>query len=225
MTTHATPRTALPGWQRVLAVIAHPDDESFGLGGVIGELARAGADVAVLCFTQGGASTLHTGEGELREIRSRELTAAADILGVRGVELRNLPDGELSSMVPALTRETATAITRYDPDGLLIFHRDGVTGHPDHAAAGTAALAAADDHALPVLEWTLPAEVATTLSKETGGSFTGYPRDELDIAVKVNRALHRRAIWAHESQAVPDSPLWRRLKLLGKYEYLQLRTP
>lgn len=47
------------GVRRVLAVVAHPDDESFGLGGLLALLSDGGVPTTVLCFTHGGASTLH----------------------------------------------------------------------------------------------------------------------------------------------------------------------
>ena len=53
----------------ILAVVAHPDDESFGLGALLARAAAAGARVGVLCLTHGEASTLHGVDGDLREIR------------------------------------------------------------------------------------------------------------------------------------------------------------
>jgi len=49
----------LPAWPSVLAVIAHPDDESFGLGAVIDQFTAAGTAVHILCYTHGEASTLN----------------------------------------------------------------------------------------------------------------------------------------------------------------------
>lgn len=49
----------LPAWSGALAVIAHPDDESFGLGAVIDQLTAAGTAVHILCYSHGGASTLN----------------------------------------------------------------------------------------------------------------------------------------------------------------------
>ena len=58
------PGRMLPPWPAALAVIAHPDDESFGLGAVISQLAAAGTRVHVLCYSRGEASTLNeTGAG------------------------------------------------------------------------------------------------------------------------------------------------------------------
>ena len=103
----------------------------------------------------------------------------------------------------------------FDPVG-------GVTGHPDHAAASTAAIEVASRHGLPVLGWALPAGVAGALNAEYGADFAGH--EELDLTVRVDRALQRRAIDAHVSQAVPGSVLWRRLELLGDVEHLRRLT-
>jgi len=75
------------GVRRMPAVVAHPDDESFGLGGFPALLFGGGVPTAVLCFTRGEASTLHGRPGDLHTVRADELACAARELGVEGVEL------------------------------------------------------------------------------------------------------------------------------------------
>ena len=53
------PGRVLPGWAQVLVVVAHPDDESFGLGAIISQMTATGAAVHILCYTHGEASTLN----------------------------------------------------------------------------------------------------------------------------------------------------------------------
>jgi len=84
---------ALPPAEDVLAVCAHPDDESFGLGAVLAALSDRGARVRVLCLTHGEASTLGDGSRPLGEVRAEELDAAAAVLGVEDVELLSYLDG------------------------------------------------------------------------------------------------------------------------------------
>lgn len=216
----------IPRWQRVLAVVAHPDDESFGLGGVIDALVRSGSRASVLCLTAGEASTLHADDGDLGAVRAAELGDAAGRLGVDRTTLLHHPDGGLSTRIPDLIDAVRAAVATDGPDGLLVFGTGGgVTGHPDHEAATTAALAVAREQGLPVLEWCLPSTVADALNTELGTSFTGYAEAELPITLTVDRDRQRQAIAAHASQAVPGSVLWRRIELLGDREHLRLTHP
>ena len=223
----ATPHDALPAWRRVLAVVAHPDDESFGLGGLLDAFHEAGAEITVLCFTQGEASTLRGVPGDLRELRAAELRDAALLLGVAHVELRDHPDGDLAAVpTEVLGREVTAVAGARQVDGLLVFDTSGVTGHPDHAAATAAALHAARSLDLPVLGWTIPSSVAEALNAEFGTRFTGCHPSGIHLTVGVDRARQRQAAHAHPSQALPTSALWRRLELLGNAERLRwLRVP
>ncbi len=215
----------LPSWARVLVVVAHPDDESFGLGGLLGAFAAAGADIEVLCLTRGEASTLGAHAGDLVATRRGELTLAAQRLGVGATTLLELPDGHLHELGDEPLRQPVRdAVERARPDGVLVFDPGGgVTGHPDHEAASRATLAVAAEHGIPVLGWALPTSVARVLNAEHGGSFVGH--DDLDLTVSVDRAQQRLAIAAHASQAVPGSVLWRRLELLGRSEHLRWLQP
>ena len=92
----ARPGRQLPAWASVLAVVAHPDDESFGLGAVIDTLAAGGAAVHILCYTRGEASTLNETRADLRRARELELSQAGAELGAASVTLLDYPDGRLS---------------------------------------------------------------------------------------------------------------------------------
>jgi LmbE family N-acetylglucosaminyl deacetylase/uncharacterized OsmC-like protein len=217
---------ALPLWKSVLAVVAHPDDESFGLGAILHAFVSAGAAVEVLCLTHGEASTLHGAAGDLNTVRGAELAAAADALGVNRTELHDHPDGALGELCRTrLATEVVTEAELSGAQGLLVFDTAGVTGHPDHVAASAAALLAAETLNLPVLGWTLPEAVAAQLNLELGASFTGYRDEDIDLQVTVDRECQRAASRAHVSQALPDSVLWRRLELLGDIESLRWLRP
>jgi LmbE family N-acetylglucosaminyl deacetylase len=212
----------LPAWTTVLAVVAHPDDESFGLGALIDAFTGAGAEVEVLCLTHGEASTLHGTPGDLASLRDDELAAAADVLGVTRAILKNHPDGHLSDLpVAMLAAEVVAAADSAGVGGMLVFDTAGVTGHQDHVAATAAGLLAAEMLNLPVLGWTLPDTVAAQLNQELGASFIGHPDQDIDLRVSVERTRQRLASHAHKSQALPSSVLWRRLELLGDTESLR----
>ena len=162
-------QTQLPPWRSVLAVVAHPDDESFALGAVLAAFAEAGAQVSVLCLTRGEASTLHGVAGDLTDLRAEELTAAAAVLGLRDVALLAYSDGGLPGIdLDQLAVEVVTAARRVGADGILGFNLTGVAGHPDHAHATAAAIRAAKTLDLPVLGWTVPDTIAEKLRNEHG---------------------------------------------------------
>lgn len=184
--------------------------------------ARTGARTAVLCLTHGEASSLHGAGDDLAVIRGREFARAARQLGVTDARLRDYPDGILAHVCASrLAGDVLDAIGAVQPVGLLVFDIDGVSGHPDHRAATRAAMLAAAGSDLPVLGWTIPAAVAAQLNAEFGTQFTGHEPAAIDITLPVRRARQLAAARAHTSQAIPGSPLWRRLELLGNQESLR----
>ncbi len=219
--------TGLPSWTFVLAVVAHPDDESFGLGAVLDAFARAGTQAGVLCLTHGEATTVHGSgwrgsAGDLASIRRGEFTLAAHQLGVVDAQLRNYPDGALADLcVSQLAGEVIDTARADAADGLLVFDPSGVTGHPDHRGATRAALLAGTILDLPVLAWTIPCAVAAELNREYDSDFSGHRAESIDLTLDVSRERQLAAVRAHASQSIPTSVLWRRLELLGDQESLR----
>ena len=212
----------LPVFESVLVVCAHPDDESFGLGAILSTLADAGSRLSVLCFTHGGASTLHTASGDLGAIRATELAAAGEVLGIIRVELLDYPDGALNAQpLDELADHVLRIAREVDPSILLVFDHGGITGHPDHQRATSVALHAAATLGLRVLAWAIPGKLADLLNGEFGTAFAGRDDNELDIAVTVDRTRQLDAIRLHRSQSTDNPVLWRRLDLLGSAEYLR----
>jgi LmbE family N-acetylglucosaminyl deacetylase len=201
----------------VLAVIAHPDDETFGLGAVLAQFAEARADVRVLCLTRGEASTLGA-TVDLADVRAEELRCAARRLGLGDVFLLDLPDGGLADVPP----EVLDGVVEQhlgDAELLVVFEPSGVTGHPDHRAATAAAERVGDRRGLTVLEWGVAGDVAARLNAELGTSFVGLDGDD----VLVDRTAQRRAIPCHDSQARDNPVLARRLALQGERERVRRR--
>ena len=216
------PERLLPGWRSALVVVAHPDDETFGLGALIAGLTASGTAVHVLCFTRGEASTLNENDSDLLAARARELRQAGSALGVASVTLLDYPDSRLASIPPPdLAAHVTRLAGRHRPDGLLVFDDTGITYHPDHQAATRAAVHAAGAAGLPVLAWVLPDAIAGRLREETGGAFAGQPPGHIDLCVRVDRAAQRRAALMHASQISPTAVLWRRLQLQGNCEHLR----
>jgi LmbE family N-acetylglucosaminyl deacetylase len=133
---------------RALAILAHPDDAEFMAGGTIATWIDAGWQVAYLLCTNGGAGSEDIGmtAAVLSALRQAEQRAAADALGVGGVEFLDYPDGELQHTLD-LRRQITRAVRRYRPYRVLCF--DPTTrwypdyiNHADHWTSGEAALAA-----------------------------------------------------------------------------------
>lgn len=140
--------------RRLMAVLAHPDDESLALGGALAKYAAEGVETSLVCATRGDAGRYGAERGVLPrellgEIRSRELEDAARVLGLRHLRFLPYRDGELDRAHPATaTRRIVEHIRRIRPQVVVTFGPDGLYGHPDHIAISqltTAAVAAADD--------------------------------------------------------------------------------
>lgn len=214
---------ALPWVSSVLAVVAHPDDESFGLGAVLDAFVHAGSKVSVLSFTRGERGRGAGGTvGDLAEVRSRELASAAAALGLEHAEVLDYPDGDLPSVpLQELAGKMRRAVANAGAELLLVFDEGGITGHPDHQRATDAAVLAAGAAGLPVLAWALPPEVAETLNQEYGTAFVGRDANSLDVGVDVDRSRQWKAISRHQSQAGELPLVARRLELLGSREQLR----
>jgi LmbE family N-acetylglucosaminyl deacetylase len=134
-----------------MAVLAHPDDESLGLGGTFAKYAAEGAETYLVTATRGQSGRFHgipAGDGhpgkvKLAKIREAELRAAAQTLGVHGLALLDYMDGELDQVPPArVIAEIAAQLRRHRPQVVLTFPPDGIYGHPDHIAISQFTLAA-----------------------------------------------------------------------------------
>jgi len=123
-------------WTSVLAVIAHPDGASIGLGPILDAFVIAGAKVEMLCLTHGQAWTLEEAPGDLAALRGAELASADDVLGPVRAKMQGGPDGCLSEVCQKkLADEVVAAADSCHPDGLLVFDTSAASGHLDHVAA------------------------------------------------------------------------------------------
>jgi N-acetyl-1-D-myo-inositol-2-amino-2-deoxy-alpha-D-glucopyranoside deacetylase len=128
--------TRRPG---VLAITAHPDDETLIAGGVLAACAAAGRESAVLCLTRGehgpiSAPALATRE-TLADARVAELEAACEELGVTWLRCFRRQDAHLPwTNSTAVARQIARAIAERRPAAVITFGDDGLYHHPDHVA-------------------------------------------------------------------------------------------
>lgn len=136
----------------LMAVLAHPDDESLGFGGTLARYAAEGVRVSLVTATRGQSGRFrgiapgaagHPGRDALAAVRVGELRAAASTLGIGSLDVLDHVDGALAEApAPRVVGEIADAIRRERPDVVVTFAPDGAYGHPDHIAISQFAMAA-----------------------------------------------------------------------------------
>ena len=152
---------------KLLAVLAHPDDETFGMGGTLALYARRGCEVYLVCATHGEVGTVDAeymaGYGSIAELRGGELRCAAEQLGLKEVFFLGYRDSGMpgspdnrnpEALVAHSVDEVAGRIVKYirtlKPDVVLTFDPIGGYRHPDHIhihQATTLAFERSDDSA------------------------------------------------------------------------------
>jgi LmbE family N-acetylglucosaminyl deacetylase len=144
----------LPHNRRLMCILAHPDDETLGLGSTLAKYADQGVEIHLLTATRGERGwhevpPQYPGPQEMGHIREQELRAAAEILGVCDVRFLDYIDGDLDQAPPAeIIPRIVAHVRRVRPQVVITFAPDGAYGHPDHIAISqftTAALVVAAD--------------------------------------------------------------------------------
>jgi LmbE family N-acetylglucosaminyl deacetylase len=219
---------------RLLVVVAHPDDETFGCGSLILHAVASGAQVVVCCATRGEVGEPAPGSGitqdQLGEVREQELSDAARLLGASGVELLGLvdsglagppsPDTLMGAPFDDVVDRVAAVIEKTEADVLLTL--DGGDGHRDHARIRDAALAAAARPGSPVRqvylqcvprtwiqEWLEEQRRTNPDSPYLDLGDLGTPEELITSVVDTtdHLAARERAIAAHASQVSPFAML------------------
>lgn len=217
--------------RRLLVVVAHPDDESFGCGSVIALAASGGATVTVCCATRGDAGEpAASGDdaADLASVREAELRSAAAVLGAQAVVVLDFEDsgtrGEAapSTLVGAPFERVVAAveavIAETGPDVVVTLDETGGDGHRDHVRIAAATTEAVRRRRGPHLyQWALarslmhrwvehlreglPASEHLDLDVTTMGRPDGDLTTLLDVADFV--PVRRAAMAEHRSQRSP----------------------
>jgi LmbE family N-acetylglucosaminyl deacetylase len=193
--------------ERALVVVAHPDDVDFGSAGTIATWTDAGIDVVYCICTDGdaGGFDLDFPRDQIAPLRRAEQTEAAKRVGVHDVRFLGYPDGRLEANFE-LRRDIARVIRQVRPQRILVqsperdYERIG-RGHPDHRAAGNAALDAVypdarNPFAYPELR--LDEGLDAWITPETWIMSGPNPNHLVDVTETFDRKI--AALRAHDSQ-------------------------
>lgn len=214
--------------KKLLVVVAHPDDETFGTGSIIARAAQEGADVVVGCATRGELGEARPGSVPdgvaLAAVRAAELHEAAAFLGAKRVRLLNFEDsgwdGDCSpgSLVGAPFGDVVAAVRGVladeRPDVVVTLDPNGGDGHRDHVRIAQATTAAFDEVAAEgstLYYWCLARSVMCQWLAYNRASVyddlpeIGCPDEDITTIVDVADLVPRRleAIELHRSQASP----------------------
>lgn len=128
------PLVGLPAFRRVLALAAHPDDESIGCAGTLALLARDPRARVTVAFATDGEATIGAASApeETGRRRAQEARQACRALGVEDTRFLGLPDGGLAQRTEELGTHLAALVRELEPEVVLLpWFLDG---HPDHQA-------------------------------------------------------------------------------------------
>jgi LmbE family N-acetylglucosaminyl deacetylase len=183
----------------VLMVWAHPDDETYLAGGLSAALSDAGQRVVCVTATRGEAGGTTS---DLAQVRTAELDAALEVLGVADHHWLDYPDGgcETQDADGAAARIRAV-LDEVRPDTVFTFGPDGYTGHPDHRTVSRwVDLAVAGSSARVLHAVSREDRPDPGLDEDFGVFGLGRPRicgdDEIDVLFPLGQALLDRKVSA-----------------------------
>ena len=209
--------------KRILCLFAHPDDETFGPGGSLAVWRGQGAEVHIICATKGEA-------GGSPIARVKEIKAAANILNLNPVTFLKSKDGKIgNSQLLELENAFIPFINEFQPDTIVTFDLNGVSGHLDHIAVASAATQAFKK--TKVAKQLLYFCTSEKLSKLMDHYFIHFPqgkkREQVDLIVDIAPVWDKRvkAMYAHQSQIKDVIQILARRKIARapKEEWFQIR--
>jgi len=211
----------------LLVVIAHPDDESFPMGGTLAKYAAEGVQVVLVSATRGEAGIPGLNAVETAHVREAELSSAAQALGISRLAFLDYLDGELDRADEETVIGKLLKIIRQEkPDALITFGADGISGHPDHVAVHRFTTAAFDRSGINGrLFYMLPSEATQQgCGIPPSQELAGGPVVSIDISdYRVSKV---RAMQCHASQTPPFSGApEEEAEKLTRQEYFVLARP
>ena len=193
----------------ILGIWAHPDDESFTVGGILSIAVAGGQKVVCVTATKGEAGTQDGSvSDELGNTRAAELATALDTLGITEHSWLGYQDGNCAEVAEDdAVRQLVALIEQHKPDSIITFAPDGLTGHPDHQAVSRwAQTAVSQSDTQPNVYFAVHTqEVYDSFMKVVDDKFNVYfatenpvftPESSCDIVVHLEPEVARRKMLA-----------------------------
>jgi N-acetylglucosamine malate deacetylase 2 len=186
--------------KHILAVFAHPDDESFASGGLFRLAHSLNIKITLVCLTKGEMGN-PAGVFDLEKVRSEELHNARAILGIDKLIILDYPDTHLVKTKKEWKNDILRIIERSEPDVVLTFDPSGITGHPDHVILSIELLNLIKKMKnKPLLLWRVPDKQEKRYFKDSAAvKYANKPTHTLNYGIKTG-IDKIRAIYAHKSQ-------------------------
>jgi LmbE family N-acetylglucosaminyl deacetylase len=207
--------------ERVLAIMAHPDDVDFGAAGSIAQWTEAGCHVTYCIITDGDAGGFDPAvpRSEIGGIRRAEQTAAAACVGVTDLVFLGYPDGRLESTL-ALRRDLSRVIRRVRPQRVVCQCPERnysriYASHPDHLAAGEAALCAVYPDARNPFTFTELIDEGYEAWTVPEVWMSGGPSPKMAVDITTTIDFKIAALMSHHSQFTDPAAIEHRVRALG----------
>jgi LmbE family N-acetylglucosaminyl deacetylase len=214
--------------QKLLAVFAHPDDESFRPGGSLALMAAKSVKIFLLTATRGEAGFKEDKpiceRNELGKVREEELRSACKVLGIQPPNFLGYNDKHLSEApLDQIITEIVDVVEKYRPQVILTYGPDGVSGHQDHIAISHFTTEAFWKTDIPKKLYYMV--VPKSLVEATGMTHIHYvPDEEITLRIDVTSVLRQKlaAIHCHKSQIIASTVSATSLR--GKQRFLVTET-
>ena len=202
---------------KLLAIFAHPDDESFRAGGMLAILADNDVCVQVLSLTRGQAGSCGDppvcSQEELPQIREAELKCACNTLGIQPPIIWDYEDGKLSEANEnKMIQRITDLIVKLQPEVLLTWPPDGLSGHLDHVMVSrwaTKAFEKTRHHHMHGPHTLYYMAVPSSLAKKFENmNLHSVPDDDINLVIDVLPVWEKKlkAIRFHQTQ-ISESPI------------------
>lgn len=195
--------------KKLLYIVAHPDDESFLAAGTAHKNREAGGKNYIICATYGEQGRSHLKAPmttkQLGLVRKNEIQKVAKYLKIDGLHFLGLPDTKVKENMQLFSKKADAFIKKINPDYIIGFGPDGISGHMDHIAAGEVSKKLANKNKIPYLAFGASPEFVKNFHKtmrrrahgKYGNNIT-HAKPNIKIAIDYKNKI--KAFKFHKSQ-------------------------